>query len=104
MFRWQPRPGQNEKYLYEERITLWKAESLDAAIELAEQEAKSYARDGDEFLGFSQGFALPEPIAAHGAEVFSLLRESNLEPEEYIDALFDTGTEHEQKVPHGDGA
>jgi len=96
LFRWQPRPGQNEKYLYEERITLWKAESLDAAIELAEQEAKSYASDGDEFLGFSQAFALSEPVAAHGAEVFSLLRESNLEPEEYIDALFDVGTEYEQ--------
>ncbi|HJY07769.1 MAG TPA: hypothetical protein VJ323_15735 [Bryobacteraceae bacterium] len=73
-------------------------------FELAEQEAKSYARDGDEFSGFSQRFALPEPIAAHGAEVFSLLGESNLEPEEYIAALFDTGTEHEQDVSHGDGA
>jgi hypothetical protein len=104
LFRWQPRAGQNEKYLYEERITLWEAESLDAAIEMAEQEAKSYASGADEFLNFSQAFALSESIAAHGAEVFSLLRESSLEPEAYIDALFDTGTEREKKGAPSDDA
>ena len=48
-----------------------------------------------EFLGYSQGFALFEPVTANAIEVFSLLRESDLEPEQYIDAFFDTGTEHE---------
>jgi len=97
LFRWQPRPQQRARYLYEERITLWQAESLDHAIELAEQEAEAYADDGDEFLGFVQAYALVEPVAGHGAEVFSLLRESDLEPKVYIDTFFATGTEHEQK-------
>jgi hypothetical protein len=83
--------------LYEERITLWQADSLDHAIELAEQEAAEYTDDGDEYLGLSQAYALFEPVAGHGVEVFSLLRESDLEPDEYIHAFFSTGTEHEQK-------
>jgi hypothetical protein len=97
LFRWQTRPQQRARYLYEERITLWQAESLDHAIELAEQEAEAYADDGDEFLDFVQAYALAAPVAGHGVEVFSLLRESDLEPKEYIDTFFATGTEHEQK-------
>ncbi len=96
LFRWQPRPDQHAKYLYEERITLWRAESIDQAIELAEQEARAYANCGDEFLGYSQAYALVEPTTADGLEVFSLLRESNLEPEKYIDTFFDTGTERQR--------
>jgi hypothetical protein len=97
LFRWQPRHDQRAKHLYEERITLWRAETIDQAIELAEQNAMAYASDGEEFLGFSQAYALVEPIvAAEGSEVFSLLRESNLEPKEYIDVFFCTGLEREQ--------
>jgi hypothetical protein len=40
MIRWAPRPDQSKKFIYEERITAWNAESLDAAIELAESEAR----------------------------------------------------------------
>jgi hypothetical protein len=82
-------------HLYEERITLWRANSVDHAIELAEEEAKTYASDGTEFLGCSQGFALFESVPVSGVEVFSLLRESELEPKQYIDAFFDTGAEYE---------
>jgi hypothetical protein len=96
LFRWRARPDQRAKHLYEERITLWSADSLDQAIELAETEATTYANDGDKFLGYSQAYALPEPIAAHGVEVFSLLRESDLEPREYIDTFFDTGAERQR--------
>jgi len=96
LFRWQSRAEQVAKYLYEERITLWQAESLDEAVELAEQEAAAYAGDADEFLGFSQAYALEDLLSGHGAEVFSLLRESDLEPNEYIDTFFDTGGEREQ--------
>ncbi len=32
------------KYLYEERITLWRAKNIDAAIRKAEAEAKRYAK------------------------------------------------------------
>ena len=95
LLRWHSRT-EVAKYLYEERITLWQAERLDQAIELAEQEATAYAGDADEFLGFSQAYALVDLLAGHGVEVFSLLRESDLEPNEYIDTFFDTGGEREK--------
>ena len=31
----------------------------------------------------------------HGAEVFSLLRESSLQPGDYLEAFFDTGAERQ---------
>ena len=96
LFRWKMRPDQRVKHLYEERIILWSAESFDQAIELAEREAATYASDGDEFLNYSQAYALTESLAVQGVEVFSLLRESDLEPREYIETFFDTGFERQQ--------
>lgn len=95
IFHWEPRQDQKAKHLYEERITLWLAESIGHAIELAEQEAEAYASEDMEFLGYSQAYALFESAPIHGIEVFSLLRESELDPEKYIDTFFDTGREHE---------
>lgn len=97
LFRWQSRPDQRLAYLYEERITLWSAGSLDEAIALAEQEASEYADADIEYLGFAQAYALVEPLPGHGVEVFSLLRDSDLAPEPYIDMFFNTGAEHEQR-------
>jgi RHS repeat-associated protein len=78
---------------YEERVTLWRAESFDAAIELAEAEADEYCADaGGERLGLSRAFMLFEP-PGHGAEVFSLMRDSDLPTCVYLDRFFDTGTE-----------
>lgn len=94
IFRWAPRPNQKAKHLYEERITLWQANDMDHAIQLAEQEAEIYATEDMEFLGLSQAFELFEQIQANGVEVFSLLRSSDLEPDSYIDAFFDTDNEH----------
>ena len=93
IFRWRPRQDQKAKHLYEERITLWQAKSIDHAIELAEQEAEAYASEDMEFLGYSQAYALFAPVTANGIEVFSLLRESDLDPDNYIDTYFDTGRE-----------
>ncbi|HTU74021.1 MAG TPA: hypothetical protein VMG38_10940 [Trebonia sp.] len=93
LFRWQGWAGRP----YEERITLWRARSLDDAIELAEGEAGEYA-DGEniEFLGFSQAYALSaESGIGAGTEVFSLLRDSDLPPRDYLDGFFGTGTEHQ---------
>jgi hypothetical protein len=86
---------------YEERITLWRAKSMEEAIEFAENEAADYATSGNEFtyLGFAQGYALDEDIElGSGSEVFSLLRGSELPPEEYLDKFFDTGEEHEENI------
>ena len=82
-------------HLYEERITLWQASSMEEAIALAEAEAGEYAGEEDDYLDLAQAFKLfDEPT--HGAEVFSLMRSSNLEPDAYLDAFFDTGDERAQ--------
>jgi hypothetical protein len=84
-----------DEHLYEERITLWKAETADDAIALAEQEAEDYADEEDEYLELAQAFKLfDEP--GNGAEIFSLMRSSHLGPDAYLDAFFDTGDERAQ--------
>jgi hypothetical protein len=83
-------------FSYEERLTLWRAESIDDAIRLAEAEASDYeTENGSEYLGMAQAFHLFDP-PEHGAEVFSLIRESDLEPEAYLDGFFDTGRESQR--------
>lgn len=97
IFRWEPSPEQERKFLYEERITLWQAEDIDAAVELAEREARRYAEENEvEYLEYWQVYALFEEVGANALEVFSLLRESDLEPAEYLDAFFDTGLERQR--------
>jgi hypothetical protein len=81
---------------YEERITLWRAESADGAIERAEVEAREYAsRLEVEYLGIAQSYRL-EDDPGEGAEVFSLIRRSALDGDPYLDAFFDTGDEFQQ--------
>ena len=87
---------------YEERVTLWQAGSTTEAIERAEAEAEEYAAAIEdvevEYTGFAQCFHLfDEP--ADGAEIFSMMRDSDLDPEDYLDTFFDTGEEHQS---HGD--
>lgn len=82
-----------EGAVYEERITLWLAEDARQAIELAEAEVREYADDVDsEFIGFSESYRLSDEPGV-GAEVFSLMRDSVLEPGEYLDRHFDTSSE-----------
>lgn len=84
---------------YEERITLWRAASIDEAIALAETEAEDYAKTvvgaPGPYLGLAQGCEL-EDEPGHGAEVFSLMRSSDLDSTVYLDTFFDTGREHQR--------
>ncbi|WP_230316182.1 DUF4288 domain-containing protein [Conexibacter sp. W3-3-2] len=83
---------------YEERITLWQAETIDHAIELADREAGEYAAGVDaDHLGLMQAFQLFDEICS-GAEVFSLMRESDLDPESYIARYFASGTELQREA------
>jgi hypothetical protein len=83
---------------YEERITLWLADDFDSAIALAEAEAREHAGIvGNEYLGSAQAFHLSEADLQPGAEVFSLIRQSELEPDEYVNTFFDTGTDFQQE-------
>jgi hypothetical protein len=88
-------PGE---HAYEERVTIWYASSADAAIEMAESEAEEYSyASGAKYTGLAQSYWL-EAEPAEGAVVFSLVRKSNLEPDSYVDAFFDTGLEYEESV------
>jgi hypothetical protein len=86
---------------YEERVTIWQAASFDQAIAEAEADAETYAGDrietGNEYLGLLQAYALPEP-PGHGAEVFSLIRDSDVDADTYLDQFFDTGRERQNVV------
>ena len=95
---WGPTDLKAGEIDYEERITLWRAANLDDAIALAEADAEEYADTLEsEYLGLAQAYHLAEK-PKHGAEVFSLIRRSVLDPESYLTAFFDTGDECQAKV------
>lgn len=85
---------------YEERITLWCADTPDSALALAEDEAREHASilstadSPTEYVDFGQCYHLADPLG-HGAEVFSLMRDSDLEPEDYRAWFFETGGERQ---------
>jgi hypothetical protein len=83
---------------YEERITLWQAGTLDEALERAAAEAAEYAEfAGTTYVaGFGQAYHLADAPPRHGAEVFSLVRDSALPPRPYVDRFFATGQERQQ--------
>lgn len=86
---------------YEERITLWRAPTAEIAIERAEAEATQYAAAIEDapatFLGFSQSYQLFD-VPADGAEVFSLMRDSDLGPAAYLNRFFDDGKERQRHI------
>ena len=80
---------------YEERITVWRATNFEEAVGMAEAEASDYAElVGHRYLGFAQVYQLADEIG-HGAEVYSLIRDSNLPPDVYLSTFFDTGRERQ---------
>ena len=96
---WRPVDLRRGESAYEERITLWRAASFEEAVERAEAEAREYAAgivdDSIEYVGFAQAFHLfGEPN--DGEEIFSLIRVSDLDSDDYIDRFFDTGRERER--------
>ena len=97
-FEWSPTKKKTLAHLYEERITLWQADGIDDAIEAAEREASVYAEQNSfTFIKLSQAFWMFSDLQGDGVELFSLLRESDLEPSAYLDHFHDTGLERESK-------
>ncbi|GAA2606317.1 hypothetical protein SMC26_32045 [Actinomadura fulvescens] len=93
LLRWEQAAGRP----YEESITIWRADSFDEAIVKAERAAReSAALLGGEYLGLAQAFFIGDDESiTEGAEVFSLVRDNELEPEEYLTAFFATGDERQ---------
>ena len=91
--------------VFEERITLWSRTDADEAADAALVESEQYARDiGAEDCGLAQVY---EPYGdavgglrapADGCEIFSLVRQSDLPPGQYLDAFFDTGREQQNSI------
>ena len=94
--RWLDTPTGKETY--EERVTIWMANSGEEALALAAEEAIAYSEiNGLEDLGFAQAFWM-STSPAQGSEVFSLLRDSDLQLDDYLNAYSDTGAERQQKI------
>jgi hypothetical protein len=87
------RSSSDDGFAYEERLTLWLADSMDQAITLGQGEAAECASAVEnEYIGLAQAYQLPE-LPASGVEVFSLIRDSELAAGEYLNQFFDTGRE-----------
>jgi hypothetical protein len=85
----------------EERVTVWRADHIDDAIGLVEVEALEYAAAIDsEYLGLAQCYTMADDMVA-GAEVFSLVRVSQLSASDYLDTFFDTGRERQTRHEGG---
>ncbi|RYD25740.1 MAG: hypothetical protein EOP87_23895 [Verrucomicrobiaceae bacterium] len=78
------RAKDGDMYLYEERVTVWKATSHREAEEKARVEASTYAVEADAVLvNPTDSFCLFDGELGEGTEVYSLMRGSNLTPDFY---------------------
>jgi hypothetical protein len=74
------------KQMYEERIVLLRADSMDGAIEQAEKEAEEYASDlaGCSYVGYLNVFEMYDEPGPK-TEIFSAMRRSEEKPKEYLE-------------------
>jgi hypothetical protein len=92
-------PESRYKNSYEERVVLIRADSWEEAIAKAEAEAKEYCEPiNAQYTGFIRVFHIFDGRIGDKAEVFSIIRDSNLGPKAYLDRFYDTGTEYERRV------
>lgn len=81
---------------YEERIIIVRAESAENAIAQAELHSKEYESDTTTYIGYAMAFHIFDECGAAlsaGTEVFSLIRYSDLSPDDYLNRYHDTGNE-----------
>jgi hypothetical protein len=94
-----PSGGSRTVDSYEERIVLIRADSEEEAITKAEVEASEYCHGSDtEYTGFVRVFHIFEEAIRDKTEVFSIIRDSELSPKDYLDHFFDTGSEYERHM------
>jgi hypothetical protein len=85
------------EFLYEERITVWRAADIDEALDKAVKEAEDYSEAYSfTYTGLAQAYWMISKADLDGVEVFSLMRESDLSADEYLNAFFSTGNERQQ--------
>jgi len=87
-------------HVYEERVVVFRAPDFDAAIALAESEAASFCEvTGSRYLGYLDCFHIADDAIGHGTEVYSLMRDSDLEDASYVKRFFGTGLERSADIP-----
>jgi hypothetical protein len=85
--------------MYEERITLWQAVDADEAIAKGIHAADSYAAEnGFQRVDYTTSYKMFD-APSEGSEVWSLMRDSWLPPEEYVQRFVIEGDPH--AVPFG---
>ncbi len=83
------------RFLYEERTTLWRTSSFKKAIELAEVEAAAYATEANcLFVRATDSYQLFDETIGQGSEIYSIMRDSGMEPEVYADTFCCTPRDH----------
>lgn len=95
VFRHNAPAGSSGKFGYEERLIVLRADDLPDAIKRAEEEAHEYSAglDGVEFTGFVSAYDLGEDEIHDLSEVYSVLRDSDLEANSFLDRYYDDGSE-----------
>jgi len=79
---------------FEERVTLWRARDEAAAVVAAREDAELYAgMMSARVLDVAQAYPVIDDDLGVGSEVFSLMRESDLDAEAYVARFFVTGGE-----------
>ncbi|MCL4852581.1 MAG: DUF4288 domain-containing protein [Bryobacteraceae bacterium] len=88
---------------YEERILIVRADGFGEAIAKAERYSKDYEDATTIYTDYAMAFHIVDEDGSslgEGVEVFSLIRDSDLDIDEYLDRFHDTGREY---AGHGDG-
>ena len=91
---------EENKKIYEERVIVIRANDFDWAIKKAEKEAKEYAQNENEceYINFIDSFSIDDNKISDFTEVYSIMRKSKLEADDYIETYYDDGelcsTEH----------
>ena len=98
VYRW--RPIENSESLFEERVVLFEAGSFEEAVARAEMEAQEYCADSPDkvYLGYVNVFRLFDDAVGDRVEVYSLVRESDLSDQEYLDHFYDTCKERTETL------
>jgi hypothetical protein len=86
--------------VYEERVVVFLAEDFGNALAKAEVEAARYAAQFEdvEDLGYFTVYDMTEESIRDGTEVFSLMRDSQMPPQDFLDRYHDRQSERASDV------
>jgi hypothetical protein len=80
--------------VYEERILVLRAPNFDEAILRAEREATQYAgQNNGLYIGYCNAYKIDSKTITEGTEVYSVMREVDLAPDQFIAHYYDDGSD-----------